>query len=60
MRNASVLLLFLLLAGIVCAQGQVTIYLAGDSTMAQKLPEKRPRLAGVKPCKNIFAKTKCE
>jgi lysophospholipase L1-like esterase len=24
------------------AQGQVTVYLAGDSTMAQKLPEKRP------------------
>ena len=36
--------LFLALAGTrsAAAQSQVTIYLAGDSTMAQKLPEKRP------------------
>jgi lysophospholipase L1-like esterase len=46
MRNASVLFLLLLLplliSGTVRAEGQITIYLAGDSTMAQKLPEKRP------------------
>ena len=33
--------LFVLLS-IMPAQRPITIYLAGDSTMAQKLPEKRP------------------
>lgn len=42
MRNASVLFLLLLLSVTVCAQAKITVYLAGDSTMAQKLPEKRP------------------
>lgn len=42
MRNANVLILLLLLSATVCAQGQITVYLAGDSTMARKLPEKRP------------------
>jgi len=36
------ILLVLLWPATVFAQGPVTIYLAGDSTMAQKLPEKRP------------------
>jgi len=38
------LLLFLLsaLAANASAQEPVTIYLAGDSTLAKKLPEKRP------------------
>ena len=43
MRKVILLLLLLLVSGTtVCAQGQVTVYLAGDSTMAQKLAEKRP------------------
>lgn len=45
MRQTNVLLLLLLFAGNVWAKvprGPLTIYLAGDSTMAQKLPEKRP------------------
>ena len=37
-------LLFVILFGslVAAAQTPITIYLAGDSTMAQKLPEKRP------------------
>ena len=58
MRNASVLLLFLLLAGTVCAQGQVTIYLAGDSTMAQKLPEKRPETGWGEALQKYFREDK--
>lgn len=42
MRNTRVLFLLLLLSVTVSAQKQITVYLAGDSTMAQKLPEKRP------------------
>jgi lysophospholipase L1-like esterase len=42
MRYASVLLLAALLSGSAFAEGPITIYLAGDSTMAEKLPEKRP------------------
>lgn len=43
MRYLSLLcLLLLLLAGTVSAKEPITIYLAGDSTMAEKLPEKRP------------------
>jgi lysophospholipase L1-like esterase len=42
MRNLGVLFLLLLFSGIAFGKEPVTIYLAGDSTMAQKLPEKRP------------------
>ncbi len=42
MRYLSVLFLLLLFAGTTSAKEPVTIYLAGDSTMARKLPEKRP------------------
>jgi lysophospholipase L1-like esterase len=42
MRGLSVLCLLLLFSGIALGKKHVTIYLAGDSTMAQKLPEKRP------------------
>src|SRR5215210_2144614 len=42
MRSLSVLCLLLLFSGIALGKKPVTIYLAGDSTMAQKLPEKRP------------------
>jgi lysophospholipase L1-like esterase len=42
MRSLIVLCLLLLCSGIAFGKKPVTIYLAGDSTMAQKLPEKRP------------------
>jgi lysophospholipase L1-like esterase len=42
MRYLSVLFLLLLFSGIVSAKEPVTVYLAGDSTMAQKMPDKRP------------------
>ena len=42
MRYASILLLAALLSGSAFAGVPITIYLAGDSTMAEKLPEKRP------------------
>lgn len=42
MRYLSVLFLLLVLWGIGFGQEPITIYLAGDSTMAEKLPEKRP------------------
>src|SRR4051812_39949482 len=42
MRYCLFLLLLTALAAGVCAKKPVTIFLAGDSTMARKLPEKRP------------------
>ena len=42
MRHSGVLILLLMFSGIASAQGSITVYLAGDSTMAHKLPEKRP------------------
>ena len=42
MRHPGVLILLLMFSGIASAQEPITIYLAGDSTMAHKLPEKRP------------------
>ncbi|HSS20479.1 MAG TPA: LamG-like jellyroll fold domain-containing protein [Pyrinomonadaceae bacterium] len=42
MRYLTALLLLVLCAISVAAKDPITIYLAGDSTMAQKLPEKRP------------------
>jgi lysophospholipase L1-like esterase len=42
MRSLIVLCLLFLFSGIALGKEPVTIYLAGDSTMAQKLPEKRP------------------
>jgi lysophospholipase L1-like esterase len=42
MRYINMLLLLFLLSVNVWAKEPITIYLAGDSTMAQKLPEKRP------------------
>jgi lysophospholipase L1-like esterase len=41
-KMKSILLLAALLSGSAFAEGPVTIYLAGDSTMAEKLPDKRP------------------
>jgi len=41
MKRLAILCLFVW-PGIVFSQAPATIYLAGDSTMAQKLPEKRP------------------
>lgn len=42
MRYTGVLFLLILLSGNVWGKEPITIYLAGDSTMAQKLTEKRP------------------
>jgi lysophospholipase L1-like esterase len=42
MRNFMVSVLFLLLVTLGWAREPITIYLAGDSTMAEKLPTKRP------------------
>lgn len=42
MRQLSVLILLLIFSVTAAAQEPITIYLAGDSTMAHKLPEKRP------------------
>jgi lysophospholipase L1-like esterase len=42
MKLPASLLLFLVLTGTAFPQEPITIFLAGDSTMAQKLPEKRP------------------
>jgi lysophospholipase L1-like esterase len=42
MKYLAVLCLFVFLQGSAFAGEPVTIFLAGDSTMAQKLPEKRP------------------
>jgi lysophospholipase L1-like esterase len=42
MRYSGVLCLIFLLAATGFGKGMITIYLAGDSTMAEKLPTKRP------------------
>lgn len=42
MRSLALLCLLLPLAGVVFGAEPVTIFLAGDSTMAEKLPDKRP------------------
>ena len=42
MKYASILVLAALLSGSAFAEGPIIIYLAGDSTMAEKLPDKRP------------------
>lgn len=42
MRYLGVLCLLLLLSGIASGKEPITIYLAGDSTMAEKQPDKRP------------------
>jgi lysophospholipase L1-like esterase len=42
MKTLHALCLLFALAGAAVAKGPITIHLAGDSTMAKKLPEKRP------------------
>ena len=42
MKSTFTLLLFLLLGASAFGKEPITVYLAGDSTMAEKLPEKRP------------------
>ncbi len=42
MKYFACVILFLLTSTIVSAKEPITVYLAGDSTMATKLPEKRP------------------
>jgi lysophospholipase L1-like esterase len=58
MRYRSFLFLLLLLSATVCAQGQVTVYLAGDSTMTQKLPEKRPETGWGEALQKYFREDK--
>ena len=54
MRYSSILLLAALLSGWGSAEGPITIYLAGDSTMAEKLPEKRPETGWGEALQSFF------
>ena len=54
MRYLSSLLLLLFLAGTALAQGPIVVYLAGDSTMARKLPEKRPETGWGEALQDFF------
>lgn len=58
MRYTSVLFLLLLISGSVLAREPITIYLAGDSTMAQKLPEKRPETGWGEALQKFFQEEK--
>jgi lysophospholipase L1-like esterase len=42
MRSLTILFLLFLFSAVATAKEPITLYLAGDSTMAEKLPEKRP------------------
>ena len=59
MRHAIPISLFLLLApSLVSAQDPIMIYLAGDSTMARKLPEKRPETGWGEALQQFFDEAK--
>lgn len=58
MRYTKILLLLLLIPGDVWGKDQITIYLAGDSTMAQKLPEKRPETGWGEALQKFFKEDK--
>lgn len=58
MRYTFVLFLLLLISGTVLAKEPITIYLAGDSTMAQKLPEKRPETGWGEALQKFFKEDK--
>jgi lysophospholipase L1-like esterase len=58
MRYANVLFLLLLISGNVLGKEPITIYLAGDSTMAQKLPEKRPETGWGEALQKFFNEEK--
>ena len=57
MRLFSLLVQSLLLGWIVVPPDGVTVYLIGDSTMADKLPEKRPETGWGEPFRQFFDKT---
>src|SRR6185369_4148038 len=50
----NILLLLLLISVNVEGKEPITVYLAGDSTMAQKLPEKRPETGWGEALQNFF------
>ena len=59
--SAQLILIFLSLLAtpsFTAAQAQITVYLAGDSTMAQKLPEKRPETGWGEALQQFFDETK--
>ena len=58
MRYARILLLLVLVSGNVWGREPITIYLAGDSTMAQKLPEKRPETGWGEALQKFFKEDK--
>ena len=58
MKYLATLSLFLLLQGNAIARKPVTIYLAGDSTMAQKVPEKRPETGWGEALQKFFDEKK--
>jgi len=57
-RYLSSILLLLFLAGTAMAQGPIIVYLAGDSTMAHKLPEKRPETGWGEALQDLFDENK--
>ena len=58
MKYLAILSLFLFLDGSALGGGLVTIYLAGDSTMAQKLPEKRPETGWGEALQQFFVESR--
>ncbi len=58
MKYLAALSLFVFLQGSGSTREPVTIYLAGDSTMAQKLPEKRPETGWGEALQEFFVETK--
>jgi lysophospholipase L1-like esterase len=58
MRYTGVLFLLILLSGNVRGKEPITIYLAGDSTMAQKLTEKRPETGWGEALQKFFPEDK--
>lgn len=58
MRFINGLVLLILIAGSVCGQQAITIYLAGDSTMAEKLSAKRPETGWGEALQKFFEEDK--
>ncbi|HSQ23687.1 MAG TPA: GDSL-type esterase/lipase family protein [Pyrinomonadaceae bacterium] len=57
-RAILIFLLFLLTPSLAAAQEPITVYLAGDSTMARKLPEKRPETGWGEELQQFFDEAK--
>ena len=58
MRYLNVLFLSLVFAGVALGKAPITIYLAGDSTMAEKQPDKRPETGWGEALQKFFARDK--